>query len=149
VLSSSTRLSSRHYRSSECLRAMSRHGALIVVGSGPGVGSHVAASFARQGFRRVILMSRDTRRLSDDAMVIKSVAPATVIDVIAVDLAQTEHVEAALEEVRRRLAGIPPECIFSTPRGRERVSCLNGPWKTSSGIAWHTHGNSFARTFRV
>jgi short-subunit dehydrogenase len=45
-------------------------------------------------------------------MIIKSVAPATVIDVIAVDLARTEHVEAALEEARRRLAGIPPECIF-------------------------------------
>jgi hypothetical protein len=51
-------------------------------------------------------------RLSDDAVIVKSVAPATVVDVIAVDLAETERVEAAMEDVRRRLAGTPPECIF-------------------------------------
>jgi NAD(P)-dependent dehydrogenase (short-subunit alcohol dehydrogenase family) len=91
---------------------MAPHGALIVVGSGPGVGAHVAAFFALRGFRRVVLMSRNAGRLRDDALLIRSVAPETNVDIITVDLVEVEKVEERLEEARRRLAGVPPECIF-------------------------------------
>ena len=87
-------------------------GALIVVGSGPGVGAHVAAAFARGGFRKVILMSRNEKRLKDDAMIVRTVAPEAVIDTLMIDLAGLEEVERSLEEARRRLAGTPIECIF-------------------------------------
>lgn len=102
---------------------MSSHGALIVVEAGPGIGTHVAAAFAQQGFRRVVLMSGDATKLSDDAMIIKSVAVSTVVDVFAVDLTSPDTLENVLEDVRRSLARTPPECVFINT-GRSGTSKL-------------------------
>jgi NAD(P)-dependent dehydrogenase (short-subunit alcohol dehydrogenase family) len=83
----------------------------VIVGSGPGIGSHVAALFAQKGFQRVILMSRNVTRLRDDAMIVRSAVPRAIVETVSVDLADTQHVERALKEVDRRLAGMAPECI--------------------------------------
>ena len=112
---------------------MSPHGALLVIGSGPGVGSHVAAAFAQQGFHKVILMSRDIQRLSDDAIIFKSVAPRTVVDIISVDLTVAERVEGALEEAQRLLTAMPPECIFLSAARSGLSNLLVGLWKTFDG----------------
>lgn len=89
----------------------SDHGALVVIGSGPGVGSHIAARFAREGFRKIILMSRDEARLKVDAATIRMAALNTDIDTVPVDLTMTVSVRRALIEVERRLDGMRLECI--------------------------------------
>jgi NAD(P)-dependent dehydrogenase (short-subunit alcohol dehydrogenase family) len=81
-----------------------RHGAFVVIGSGPGTGSHVAALFAQNGFERVVLMSRNEQRLSDDAVVVRSCAPNAVVDIVRVDLVQTANVDRALQPAFLSLA---------------------------------------------
>jgi NAD(P)-dependent dehydrogenase (short-subunit alcohol dehydrogenase family) len=53
------------------------HGALVIFGSGPGIGVHVASRFARGGFEKVVLVSRDAARLRNDAFIVYSTAPQT------------------------------------------------------------------------
>ena len=89
-----------------------KHGALVVVGSGPGIGSHVAALFAQNGFERIVLMSRNAMRLSADATIVRSSVPEAIVDTVTVDLAQTKSVESALKDVDRHLNGTPLECVF-------------------------------------
>lgn len=86
-------------------------GVLVIVGSGPGIGSHVAAQFARGGFRKVILMSRDRDRLSVDAVVVQSAAPGVEVDIVPVDLSNTSNVRRAMIEVDRRIDGMRLECV--------------------------------------
>lgn len=57
-------------------------------------------------------MSRNTQRLRDDAMLVRTSAPGTTVDLVAVDLADTDCVHLALEEASGTLVGTPPECIF-------------------------------------
>lgn len=107
---------------------MSQHGALVVVGSGPGVGSHIAAAFAQRGFQKVILMSRNLARLMDDATIVKSVAPETTIKIIDVDLTHaSERVEASLDEARRWLGNTPLECIFFNAARSDVSTLLDWP----------------------
>lgn len=87
------------------------HGALVVVGSGPGIGSHVAAHFARKGFGRIILMSRNEARLKVDAVIVRTASPNAAVDIVPVDLTVTGSVRCALIEVDRRLNGMRLECV--------------------------------------
>lgn len=57
-------------------------------------------------------MSRNVERLSDDAVIIRSVAPDTTIYIIPVDLVDGQQIEDSLEEAQRRLVETPTECIF-------------------------------------
>ena len=88
-----------------------QHGALVIVGSGPGVGSHVAVRFARSGFKRVVLMSRNLVRLRVDAVVVQATAPTTQVDIVAIDLSKMNSVRRALVEVDRRIDGSGLECV--------------------------------------
>lgn len=87
------------------------HGALVVVGSGPGIGSHVAAQFARGGFKKVILMSRNLDRLRVDAVVVQSASPGVDVIIVSVDLSDTAKVRQALLEVDRRMGAVRLECV--------------------------------------
>ncbi|KAM0719255.1 hypothetical protein Q7P37_005160 [Cladosporium fusiforme] len=89
----------------------SRPGALVIFGSGPGIGVHVAARFVRGGFEKVVLLSRNTKRLSDDAFIVYSNAPYTQISTVTVDLTEPEDLDRALRELEHVLAGTPVECI--------------------------------------
>jgi short-subunit dehydrogenase len=91
---------------------MSSHGALVVFGSGPGVGRNVAALFAERGFEKVILMSRDASRLSDDAAFVQSArANGSVIE-IPVDLGSTDSLQESLKKVDANLKGTVLECVL-------------------------------------
>ena len=90
----------------------SQHGALVVVGSGPGIGSHVAALFASQGFHKVVLMSRNGERLKEDADFVKSKAKGVDVDIVTIDLADSDEVAKALSEVDKCLADSPLECLL-------------------------------------
>lgn len=57
-------------------------------------------------------MSRNVERLSDDAVIIRSVSPSTTIDIIPVDLIHGQHIEDSLEDAHERLGDTPVECIF-------------------------------------
>ena len=92
----------------------SKHGTLVVVGSGPGIGSHVAALFASRGFSKIVLMSRNEQRLKEDASFVKSKAEDAAVDIVTLDLADSNSVKDALHEVDKRLdgSGSPLECVL-------------------------------------
>lgn len=89
----------------------SHHGALVIFGSGPGIGVHVASRFVRGGFEKVVLLSRNSRRLSDDAFIVYSNAPHIQVSTVTVDLTKPADLERALHEIESVLAGTPVECV--------------------------------------
>lgn len=90
----------------------SKHGSLVVIGSGPGIGRNVAALFAERGFSQVILMSRDETRLKEDAAFVTSSAPSASVEIVRIDLADTDSVATALQEVDRKLERSVLECVI-------------------------------------
>lgn len=88
-----------------------RHGALVVFGSGPGIGVHVASRFARGGFEKVILLSRDGARLRNDAFIVYSNAPQVEVSTVSADLASPADVQRALRRIADILGDTPIECI--------------------------------------
>ena len=88
------------------------YGALVVIGSGPGVGHHVATLFAERGFQRVILMSRNRGRLLQDAEAVRSVNPDVRIDEIVLDAADDDSVREALLQANESLQNTVLECVL-------------------------------------
>lgn len=121
---------------------ISDHGALVIVGSGPGVGSHVAARFAREGFEKIILMSRNEARLKVDAAIVRTSAPNTDVDIVPVDLTMTGSVRRALIEVDRRLKGRRLECVvFNAARATtsELLSWPTEELQRDLDVIFHPH----------
>lgn len=83
--------------------AILKHGALVLFGSGPGIGQHVASVFASRGFNHVILLSRNLSRLQDDAKAVSSAAPGVTVDTVAADLSDTADLGRALKEIEQKL----------------------------------------------
>lgn len=84
-----------------------QRGALLVLGSGPGIGIAVAKLFAQRGFRRVILCARNAERLAKEVEEVKSVAEEdTEVSAITVDLGSAGSVKGALAELEGSLGGI-------------------------------------------
>jgi len=76
---------------------------LVVIGSGPGIGVATAAAFAVRGFTHIALISRDSKRLSEDEdRVLTAVQergyPAR-IQTYAVDITDLEALKRTLKEV--------------------------------------------------
>jgi NAD(P)-dependent dehydrogenase (short-subunit alcohol dehydrogenase family) len=95
----------------------STHNALLVFGSGPGIGRNVATLFAERGFRKVLLMSRDKQRLAQDAHLVRSAGAGVDVQAITVDAADTDSVRQALEKADEALGGTPLEFVlFNTAR---------------------------------
>lgn len=86
---------------------MAAHGTLLVVGSGPGIGVHVAKVFAERGFRRVILASRNEGRLVGEVDEVKAAAAGVEVLATTVDLASKGSVDAAVAEWEGMLQGGP------------------------------------------
>ena len=96
----------------------SQHKALVVFGSGPGIGRNVTSLFAERGFSKVILLSRDANRLKEDASFVKSAAEGVSVSTTTIDLADTEDVRKALGEVERELEGTQLEAVlYNAARG--------------------------------
>jgi NAD(P)-dependent dehydrogenase (short-subunit alcohol dehydrogenase family) len=95
----------------------STHNALLVFGSGPGIGRNVAKLFAERGFRKVLLMSRNEQRLAQDADFVRSVGSGVDVREITVDAADTDSVRQALEKANEALGETPLEVVlFNTAR---------------------------------
>lgn len=116
-----------------------KHGALVVFGSGPGIGRNIAALFAEKGFSKIYLLSRNQERLQEDIDFVKNHAASTSASAsasasstpkvdgkadaetttttttsckaIAVDLEDPGKVRAALAELDGRLHGKSLECV--------------------------------------
>jgi NAD(P)-dependent dehydrogenase (short-subunit alcohol dehydrogenase family) len=102
-----------------------RHGALVVFGSGPGIGVHVAARFARGGFEKVILLSRDAARLRNDAFIVYSNAPQVEVSTVAADLASPADLQRALRRIGDILGDTPVECIHYNAAKASRTFILD------------------------
>jgi len=95
----------------------STHNALLIFGSGPGIGRNVAMLFAERGFRKVILMSRNQERLAQDANAVRSACAGVDVQMITVDAADTNSVQQALEHASEALKDVPLEFVlFNTAR---------------------------------
>ena len=90
----------------------SSHGAIVVFGSGPGVGRNVAAIFAERGFERVILISRNATRLAQDADFVRSACAGVTVYEIPFDLGKSDEVQIGLEKVDKSLRGTLLECVL-------------------------------------
>lgn len=101
-----------------------RHGALLIFGSGPGIGVHVASRFARGGFQKVILLSRNATRLSDDAFMVWSIAPEVEVSTVCVDLTSAADLKDALRRVGEVLGETPVECVYYNAARVEPTSLL-------------------------
>ena len=102
----------------------------MIVGSGPGIGSHVAAHFARNGFEKMILLSRDAERLINDALIVKTAAPRVLIDTVPVNLAQIDQVRLALKKVEELLDDTPLECVLFNAARSGPSEMLDFPTKS-------------------
>ncbi|PVH78868.1 NAD(P)-binding protein [Cadophora sp. DSE1049] len=87
------------------------HGALVLLGSGPGIGRDVATVFVERGFKKTILLSRNPDRLPEDAKAVRSARDGTQVHEITVDFANAEQVDRALEKVTSALEGERLECV--------------------------------------
>ncbi|KAL1625121.1 hypothetical protein SLS56_007466 [Neofusicoccum ribis] len=89
------------------------HGAIVVVGSGPGIGVHVATIFASRGFKKIILLSRDAARLSQDAASVKEKSRSNAaVHTVRTDIADTAELKKSLAEVDKVLENTPLECVL-------------------------------------
>jgi len=103
---------------------VNRHGALIIFGSGPGIGVHVAARFARGGFQKVVLLSRNAARLSDDAFMVWSITPEVQVSTVCVDLTSPADLQDAFRRIEDVLGDTPVECVYYNAARVEPTSLL-------------------------
>lgn len=101
-----------------------RHGALVIFGSGPGIGVHVASRFARDGFEKVVLLSRNAARLKNDAFIVYSNAPQVEVSTVAADLNSPTDVQHALRTIGDILGDTPIECIHYNAAKASRTVLL-------------------------
>ncbi|KXS93504.1 hypothetical protein AC578_5471 [Pseudocercospora eumusae] len=91
--------------------------ALVVFGSGPGIGRNIAAIFAQQGFSKIILLSRDKARLSSDVKFVQAAAAEdhevkTSVDGLPIDLSDTAKVRETLTNLDMLLARYRLEAVL-------------------------------------
>lgn len=85
---------------------------LVVIGSGPGIGVHVASHFASEGFSKIALLARSTEQLERDSAAVRMRSDHGHVDVRAypVDVTDSAGLRAALGRVTDDLG--PPEVVF-------------------------------------
>lgn len=91
-----------------------QYGALVVFGSGPGVGRSVATLFAERGYAKVIIMSRNAERLKQDGEAVRAANVETSVEEITVDMGNANQVQASLKKVDATLeeSGTPLEAVL-------------------------------------
>jgi len=83
---------------------------LVVFGSGPGIGNHVAADFALKGFNHIILLARNSKSLASNAEFVKSKAPDVKVDTLSLDLSDLSAIPPTLKKIEELSSGI--EVVF-------------------------------------
>ncbi|KAM4059988.1 short chain dehydrogenase [Hirsutella rhossiliensis] len=84
---------------------------LAVVGSGPGIGAHVAALFAARRFAKIALVARSAARLADDRVAVEAAAPASIlVKTYAADITDLARLRDVMTHIDRDLGTV--ECLF-------------------------------------
>ncbi|KAF2028399.1 NAD(P)-binding protein [Setomelanomma holmii] len=87
--------------------------ALIVFGAGPGIGNHTAAAFASKGIQHVVLLARNTKRLSsEDAPFVSKAASSVKVDTLRIDLADLDSIPSVLKQLDDLTKGEDVEVVF-------------------------------------
>jgi short-subunit dehydrogenase len=83
---------------------------LLVIGSGPGIGNHVASLFAKRKFNKVALIARNQERLQQGKKVVETAAGRPIeVRTWSVDISKVEKLKAVLPEIQQ-LGQL--ECVF-------------------------------------
>lgn len=88
---------------------------LVVFGSGPGIGNHVAAEFASHGFNHIILLSRNETRLQDDKAFVAKANSNIKVDTLRLDLSDLSSIPPTLKKIEQ-LAGDTAVVFFNAAR---------------------------------
>ncbi|UNI16906.1 hypothetical protein JDV02_003294 [Purpureocillium takamizusanense] len=84
---------------------------LVLIGSGPGIGRHVAIEFARQRFNKIALVARNTTQLAEDKAAVEAAVDGKVtVQTFAVDITETAKFRSVLDDISRVLG--TPECVY-------------------------------------
>ncbi|QPH06201.1 hypothetical protein C2857_004522 [Epichloe festucae Fl1] len=83
---------------------------LVVIGSGPGIGVHVASHFASKGFSKIALLARSTGQLERDSAAVRSDHGHVDVRAYPVDVTDSAGLRAALGRITDDLG--PPEVVF-------------------------------------
>ncbi|GAB0135986.1 hypothetical protein EsDP_00004305 [Epichloe bromicola] len=83
---------------------------LVVIGSGPGIGVHVASHFASKGFSKIALVARNTEQLDRDSAAVQSDHGHVDVRAYPVDVTDSAGLRAALDRITDDLG--PPEVVF-------------------------------------
>jgi short-subunit dehydrogenase len=81
---------------------MPPHRTLLSFGTGPGISTHLVSKFVSKGFTHVILLARNTTRLttSDAPFIAQTCGNSTIkIDTLYLDLADLASIPSVLEQI--------------------------------------------------
>lgn len=93
--------------------AATTHGAIVIIGSGPGIGVHIASKFASNGFKHVVLVSRNGPRLDGEANTVRSAAGEDVkVHLVPADLTDAKSIEDGLKQIDQALGDVPVEAVL-------------------------------------
>ncbi|KAF2181755.1 short-chain dehydrogenase/reductase-like protein SDR [Zopfia rhizophila CBS 207.26] len=89
----------------------SQNRSIIVFGSGPGIGNHVAREFISHGFNHVILLARNEERLEQDkAAVLSKATPEVKVDTLRLDLSDLSSIPPTLKKIEELVGDV--EAVF-------------------------------------
>jgi NADP-dependent 3-hydroxy acid dehydrogenase YdfG len=92
---------------------MSRPRTILVFGAGPGIGNNTAIQFAFKGLSHIILLARNTQRLTEfDAPSVRSAAPNAKVSTVTLDLANLDSIPGVLKQLDEMTKDEDVEVVF-------------------------------------
>jgi short-subunit dehydrogenase len=92
---------------------MSRPRTILVFGAGPGIGNNTAIQFASKGLSHIILLARNTQRLTEfDAPSVRSAAPNAKVSTVTLDLANLDSIPGVLKQLNELAKDEDVEVVF-------------------------------------
>ena len=86
---------------------------LLLFGAGPGIGDNVAAAFASAGIEHIVLLGRNTERLSNqDAPFVRKAAPSVKVDTLTADLSDLDSIPQVLNDLDNLTRGDDIEVVY-------------------------------------
>ncbi|KAL7934685.1 NAD(P)-binding protein [Trichoderma chlorosporum] len=86
---------------------------VVIIGSGPGIGSHTAAILASKRFNKVALVARNPTQLEKDAAFVSNAAPGQVeVKTYPTDITDSGRLSATLAQITNDL-GTPEFVLFN------------------------------------
>ena len=100
-------------------------GSVVIIGSGPGIGTTTAAHFASHGFSSVALVSRNLERLNQDATTVHQANPVATVSVYATDVGDETRLNTTLTSIESDLGS--PEVVLFNAAGMAPTTIGNEP----------------------